>query len=245
MSEYIITATALVVALTALVGVSLTYFAQRRLTDRSEAEYDLIRRRAELSDMREYYESQISKLSNQLTATEDRWRDANHLVLDAQRVQATKSSKAVDPGRFLEAFGVDVEKVKVDRSLLFYLTPFSRDQEREFTTLKRVCEGTNLRVRRGDEERIEANILGHIVKNIASARFIVANINGRNPNVLYELGIAQALGKTTLVISKTLEDLPFDIQANRVITFSSYADLEVRLTAELVRAALIEQPGQP
>ena len=238
MTEYMTISAAIVAAMTCLVAIFLTIFTQKRLTDRSEAIYNEVRRRAELSDMREYYESQISKLSDQLTATEFRWKDVNHLILDAQEHQNKDATDAVDPDRFLSGFGIDQRRIKIDRKLIFYLTPFSKDQEREFSSLKRICDTGGLLLRRGDEERIESNILGHIVRNISEARFVVANINGRNPNVLYELGIAQALGKTTFIISKTLEELPFDIQANRVITYSTYKELEEKLAREVVRASL-------
>jgi hypothetical protein len=53
-----------------------------------------------------------------------------------------------------------------------------------------------LRCIKGDEDYIEGNVLKYIVGKMMSARIIITNINGRNPNVFYELGIAHAIGKT-------------------------------------------------
>lgn len=218
----------------AMIGL-LTLFAQKRLRERSAAEYDRETRRAELSAMREYYEAQIERITDKLTGTEQRWRDANHLIISAQQNQSMASSGIVSPDRFLSGFGIDINNVSIDKKLVFYLTPFSKAHSSEFEVVLDVCNRNGLTCRRGDEEFIDRNILSHVVKNITSSRLVIANITGRNPNVLYELGIAQALGKPTIIISKTLDDLPFDIQENRVITFKDHEELRRELTNGLVR----------
>jgi hypothetical protein len=50
-----------------------------------ESHYDKEAQRAVLSAMRESYESQIATLSREMTATQERWRDANHLLMTAQQ----------------------------------------------------------------------------------------------------------------------------------------------------------------
>ena len=70
---------------------------------------------------------------------------------------------------------------------------------------------------------------------IVKSRIIIANIDGKNPNVFYELGIAHALGKPTILISKSIENMPFDIQQNRVVLYKDNDDLEEKLSKELSR----------
>jgi formylglycine-generating enzyme required for sulfatase activity len=52
-----------------------------------------------------------------------------------------------------------------------------------------------------------------ICQNIQRARFIVADVTGKDPNVFYELGIAHILGKPVILITQRPEDVPFDLRA--------------------------------
>jgi hypothetical protein len=48
---------------------------------------------------------------------------------------------------------------------------------------------------------------------------LVAELTGRNPNVLYELGLAHALHKPVVLISSNEADVPFDVRHVRVIYY--------------------------
>ena len=72
-----------------------------------------------------------------------------------------------------------------------------------------------------------------MLKYIVQARIIIANINGRNPNVLYELGVAQALDKSVILVSKEPKDLPIDIQSQRFLIYSDSTSLADSLKTEL------------
>lgn len=49
---------------------------------------------------------------------------------------------------------------------------------------------------------------------------MIADVTGLNENVLYELGLAHALGKRTVMITQKLDDLPFDLRAYRANEYS-------------------------
>jgi hypothetical protein len=51
------------------------------------------------------------------------------------------------------------------------------------------------------------------------AKVPVAELTGRNPNVLYELGLAHALHKPVVLISSNEADVPFDVRHVRVIYY--------------------------
>ncbi|MBK8089395.1 MAG: hypothetical protein IPK31_16460 [Chitinophagaceae bacterium] len=99
-----------------------------------------------------------------------------------------------------------------------------------------------MRCERGDEKFYRGDIFSQILKSIVKANLIIANINGRNANVLYELGIAQALDKPTIFIAKSVEDIPLDIKSKRFIIYKSDLDLERLLKAELLRI-FVEKQG--
>jgi hypothetical protein len=54
---------------------------------------------------------------------------------------------------------------------------------------------------------------------LRTADIIVADVTGKNPNLFYALGVAQGAGKPTLLISRTQEDVPFDLSHLRVLLY--------------------------
>lgn len=82
-----------------------------------------------------------------------------------------------------------------------------------------VAQKAGLDLRRADEIRGPGIILQDIVKDIAEATVIVAEITPPNPNVFYELGYAHALNKPTILLAKRTERLPFDVAGYRCIFY--------------------------
>jgi hypothetical protein len=60
---------------------------------------------------------------------------------------------------------------------------------------------------------------------------------------MYELGIAQAIGKQTILISKSLADTPFDVKNMRIVVYKDDVDLQSELTNSLLRAMAETQVG--
>jgi hypothetical protein len=61
--------------------------------------------------------------------------------------------------------------------------------------------------------------MDQIWHGISTAKVLVAELTERNPNVLYELGLAHALKKPVVLVSSTEKDVPFDLQHIRVIYY--------------------------
>jgi hypothetical protein len=81
-------------------------------------------------------------------------------------------------------------------------------------------EKAKLKPMRADAEIFgTGKIIDQIWAGINSARILVAELTGRNPNVLYELGIAHALKKPVVLVSSNEEDVPFDVRHVRVIYY--------------------------
>jgi len=62
-------------------------------------------------------------------------------------------------------------------------------------------------------------IIDQIWTGLKRAKVLVAELTGRNPNVLYELGLAHALHKPVVLISSNEADVPFDVRHVRVIYY--------------------------
>jgi len=61
-------------------------------------------------------------------------------------------------------------------------------------------------------------IIDQIYAGINAAKILVAELTTRNANVFYELGLAHALGKPVVLVSKT-QEIPFDVSHVRVIYY--------------------------
>ena len=92
-----------------------------------------------------------------------------------------------------------------------------------------------IKVQPWNEQFIRGGVLSHILKELTSASIVIANIDGRNPNVYYELGIAHALDKDVILISSSVEEVPFDLKSQRLIVWKHPAELEKELNTTLTR----------
>jgi hypothetical protein len=123
-----------------------------------------------------------------------------------------------------------------DRIRCFLVMPFSLEWSNDVhRTLASACRSMGVHPVRGDDVFTPTDILNDIWHSIHAADFVIADITGRNPNVLYELGIAHTLAKPVLIISKNAADIPIDLSTRRVILYGQSGgewtvDLEVKVT---------------
>lgn len=221
---------AMVATLTTALIAALIWYDRRR-----SARYNNELHRSELDMMRASTERKIYELTERLLATEERWRDANHLLLDSQKVQAAGTGPEVQMNAFLKQIGLSRDDTRVDSKLVFVLTPFHPDFDETFATIRKVCADLGLYAVRGDEEFVPTNILQHVIKMLVKARLVVAVIDGRNPNVFYELGIAHALNKPTILVSSDTS-LPFDLRNLKVLLADNPLKLSSMLKEEIARS---------
>jgi len=205
--------------------------------ERRERRYDEELNRAQLEMLRASLEKQIYGLTDRLMTTEERWRDLNHLLISSQKASAELLAKPHKAAltEFLKSAGVTEADLTIDKDLVFVLTPFHPDYRETFEAIASICQDTGLKCLRGDEENVAGDILHHILRLLARARVVVANVDGRNPNVFYELGIAHAMDKGTILISRSIEQLPFDVKARRIVIYDDLADLQLKLRDEFIK----------
>jgi hypothetical protein len=72
---------------------------------------------------------------------------------------------------------------------------------------------------RADEINKPGVIINQIWKGIQDAIVCVADVSGRNANVMYELGLAHATAKPVVQLVQQADDLPFDLRAYRHIVY--------------------------
>ncbi len=222
----------LAVVLTSLITL-ITFFLLKNL---KQSRYDLKLQRAELESFRRSLEDKMYSLNDRLILNESRWQDVNHLIIDSQsKVRTEYGNSNIRLTNFLRSNGIDEEDTIVDNKLIFVLTPFHNRFIDDYFIIKRICDSVDFKCSRGDEEYFSSDIFSHILRQIVKSRLIIANINGRNPNVLYELGIAQAMDKPVILLSKTPNDIPIDIRTKKFIIYNNEIELEKNLKLELIR----------
>lgn len=103
----------------------------------------------------------------------------------------------------------------------FVIMPFSPIFNAEYKDVIRpAVEAAGLTCIRGDEIYSEPQIMADIWKHIRSSIVIIAELTGRNTNVFYEVGLAHALGKPVIIITRNEEDAPFDLKALRYLYYN-------------------------
>lgn len=86
-----------------------------------------------------------------------------------------------------------------------------------FTTIfsdhiKPVLEELQIEIDRADDYYTTHEIMKDIWNGINNCHFAIAELTGRNSNVMYELGMAHTIGKSVVLISQNNEDVPFDLR---------------------------------
>jgi hypothetical protein len=104
---------------------------------------------------------------------------------------------------------------------LFHVTAFRPWSAPCEEALRAACLRAGIKYQIGYEQ-LDADILGAIWRDLASASFVVADLTNLNPNAVLELGIAHALGRPTLVLSQT-PNLPAHLPALAKMRTHSYA----------------------
>lgn len=124
----------------------------------------------------------------------------------------------------------------INKPRVFMIMPFSEDFFALFQELHDRFADKYEFTNAGDMDN-QQNILCSIVQGIMNADVVIADLTNLNANVFYELGLAHALNKKTIIITQNIDELPFDIKAYRVneysLQFNKLPKLIEELTAQL------------
>jgi len=118
-------------------------------------------------------------------------------------------------------------------NLCFVMMPFAEELEwvyRDF--IKPVAEQFGLSVVRADDIYAPGAITEQIRVAVQQSRLCIADVTQKNPNVLYEVGMAHTLGKPTLLLTRDIGDVPFDLKSLRVIVYDMPRIQKARLELE-------------
>ena len=106
-------------------------------------------------------------------------------------------------------------------------------------------EDANLTPKRADDLYRPGNIVNDIWSYTKDADVVLADLTNKNPNVFYELGLAHAITKPAVLITASMEDIPFDLRSLRVIVYDKNSPDWGEILKQKITKALIETLENP
>lgn len=229
--------TTIIICISASIIVEvLFYFIQRTMNSSKKETYKLDKL-IRYSKKRKELEEEISLLTRELMHSDlSEYLNVNRLVFEGQNIIG--NNKSINYKVFLKQFGLLNDNIEIRKNSAVFLTPFTEEGEHLFRDCQKILSNVDIFLQRTDNYVEKEDIMMNIVSLIVQSEIVIVNINGRNPNVYYELGIAHAIGKPTILLSETKfesDDIAFDLRQKRIIMYSSMQDLEQQLLYQISR----------
>lgn len=132
---------------------------------------------------------------------------------------------------------------QIEPTKCFVLMPFKVEYDEIYQEIiKPLLQELGFSCLRADEIYRPTAIIQDIWQNIQTAGLIIADMTGRNANVFYELGLAHAIGKEVILISQSMDDVPFDLRHLRCLVYK-HSLRGLRQLADGLRNTITDMPA--
>jgi hypothetical protein len=177
-----------------------------------------------LKSMQTYYPNTINDITGYLDI---HYPDENEVNIST--VSTVNTKKIVfSPNIF------DVPELEIDNNLVSIMMPFSGFDD-VHQGIRNACIAAGFKCQRADDIWGASSILQDIFSLIYTSKIVIADFSEKNPNVMYEVGIAHALGKLVIPITQSLEHIPSDLRGHRFLTYLKNGEGIEKLTNELTQ----------
>lgn len=138
----------------------------------------------------------------------------------------------------LVAYRHSIERdLRIGELSAFVVMPFGEDWSNAVfaTLIEPACQAAGLSCRRGDTIERSKDLVSNILQAICEAGIVIVDASAPNPNVYYDLGLCDAIGKDRRVLKQTGVPLAADLAGAHYIEYSpsSIAAARDRLAEEL------------
>ena len=116
------------------------------------------------------------------------------------------------------------DSLLIERDLVASMMPFRAEFDPVHAGIRQACLQAGYRCLRVDDIWEESAVMQDIFNLIFRSHVVVVDFTSKNPNVMYETGIAHTLGKHVVPISQSLDDVPFDMSHHRVLKYLPNAE---------------------
>jgi hypothetical protein len=133
-----------------------------------------------------------------------------------------------------------------EKEICFTIMPFGGWLDEYYETIYcPAIEAAGLKPRRADDLFRPGTIVTDIWDYTRQAKLLLADLTGKNPNVFYELGLAHALKKPAILVAESMDDIPFDLRALRIIIYDKNAPNWGKILREKIETSLEEVEKAP
>lgn len=103
--------------------------------------------------------------------------------------------------------------------LVSVMMPFNSSFSGTYTAIKNVTDYMKIECYRADDIWDNSTFIQDIFDLIYCSKVVIVDYTGRNPNVMYETGIAHTLGKIVVPITQSINDIPSDLGHHRALVY--------------------------
>lgn len=107
----------------------------------------------------------------------------------------------------------------LNQDLISVMMPFNAAFSQTYDAIKKVVDYMKKECLRADDIWENSTFMQDIFDLIYCSKAVVVDFTGRNPNVMYETGIAHTLGKTVIPITQSFDDIPSDLGHHRALKY--------------------------
>ncbi len=127
-------------------------------------------------------------------------------------------------------------KIEIKNNYAFIamaIDPGNPELEDVLDSIKEAASRCGIEAERVDEVHSNEKITDRILESIEKAEFVIIDLTHSRPNVFYEAGYAQGIGKTPIYLAKEGTKLEFDLKDYPVIFFKNMKQLKDNLENRL------------
>ena len=124
------------------------------------------------------------------------------------------------------------------------MMPFKKEFDPVYEAIKAACISQGFKACRVKEIYGPRQIVDDVFSTIAQSSLVICDLTGRNPNVLYETGLAHALNRDVIMIVQDDQDFPFDLGHIRYVQYLQNREGLEKLKEDLsesIRASGVRQ----
>jgi type VI protein secretion system component Hcp len=140
--------------------------------------------------------------------------------------RATVRQPVTVPGRLASQFGTAGSAVPNSAFIVMWMDPDHSELEDVCHAIKEVCRQFGVAAVRADDIEHSDQITELVLSRIASSEFVIADLTGERPNVYYEVGYAQAIGKRPILIRRQETRIHFDLSVHNVRAYKNITQLK-------------------
>jgi hypothetical protein len=126
--------------------------------------------------------------------------------------------------------------IRKDTPKAFVIMPFASELDFVHKVIADTVEDYGIECVRADQIAISRPVMDDVKAQIAAADLVIVDFTGKNPNVYYEAGLADAWKKDWIVVAQNSEDMTFDVRHIRSIRYTNTMGADQKLATDLGNA---------